>query len=440
MRKIRIDRAVLCLAILYLLVAGLHRGWHRGYDFISVYAGSRSLLHGANPYDMSAIETQYALSGGSDPHFRPYGNWRQIEPPVYPPSTYVAIAPFGLLRLPLAKDAWLILNAGLFVAAVLYLVSLCSGPLNWAANLLAAFFLCSAKDLLSAGNLAILAVSALIFSCILYWRGRRPVLAGCLLCLSLAVKPQIGGLIALYLLLGKVQRRSVTLAISGAVAFLLVGAVALQLNSQSQHWVQDLRANIKDTTLPGHINDPKTPTGWMVNIQPVSLAISSDPAVSNVITYGALAAMLVGLGWAFLKIYPDVASNPLLFSAIAVFTLLPFYHRRVDSALLLLTLPSILFILERRRIFGFVVAAFTILASFPLEGPFNKWLLAHHPAVYESILNHNVLFLALLRQENLALLTLFWLYISAAYVLGSERQASSDSLNVFEMSGRSLRA
>jgi len=335
--------------------------------------------------------------------------------------------PFALLRLPAAQYLWIVLNALLFAAAVFYFISSFSESDRWLANLVGAFFLGTSPGTLHWGNPALLAISLLIFSYALYRRERMPVLAACLLCLSLALKPQIGGLVALLLLADKACRRSVAAAITASVVLLLVGAATLQLRPQSEHWFADMRTNVADSFLPGHVNDPASPFGFEVNIEPAVVVVSPGPTTTKVVTYGIIAILLASLGYCVARFRPGFGMNGLLFGAIVVFSLIPVYHRRTDLPLLLLTLPSLIGIFARRQSLGVTALALTLLAGFPFESPINPWLMAHHPAMVQSILDHKILFLLLLRQQNLALIALFCLYLAAICFTGLRSQMNSEN-------------
>ena len=75
-------------------------------DFVPVYTGARCLLHGCNPYDPSQLELQFYEAGG---HAAELPSW-QIDVPVYPPSTFMVLSPLALLRFPVARVLWFLLN------------------------------------------------------------------------------------------------------------------------------------------------------------------------------------------------------------------------------------------------------------------------------------------------------------------------------------------
>ena len=82
--------------------------------------------------------------------------------------------------------------------------------------------------------------------------------AAFLLLLSLAVKPQIGGLIALYFVAQKIYWRYAAVALAGALALLaLRESDALSLHPLSADWTSTLRANLSATLSPGGSADPR---------------------------------------------------------------------------------------------------------------------------------------------------------------------------------------
>ena len=87
---------VLCISALILFAVGGARVIHSSNDFVPVYTGARCLLHGCNPYDPSQLEQQFFQGGG---HAEELPSW-QIDVPVYPPSTFLALSPLALLRFP----------------------------------------------------------------------------------------------------------------------------------------------------------------------------------------------------------------------------------------------------------------------------------------------------------------------------------------------------
>jgi len=105
----------------------------------------------------------------------------------------------------------------------------------------------------------------------------------------------------------------------------------------------------------------------------------------------------------------------LLISALAVLSLLPFYHRSGDDMLLLLTVPTIVTLLGKCRALGIwaaVVTSLLCISEFSIRWR-GQFVERHWGEV--GILQHRFLFILLLRPQCLLLLLLFSLYLAAMY-------------------------
>jgi hypothetical protein len=412
-------RAVLVVATVAFFAFGIYPLKEHSIDFTPVYTGARCLTHGCNPYNTVQLSEQYGESGGTDPTMLG-GRWPYVLAPVYPPSTFVLALPMTLMPFRAAQAVWFLLNAGLLLLALRMVLFSSPKSNRWLAKLLVAFFLFNSAALLHHGQPSGIAISLLIIACLLFSSGHRPWLAACLLCMSLAIKPQIGGLIAIYLLVNKVNRRYVCAAMAGAVALLLVGGVALKLNPSSKDWVADLRASIATSTTPGNINDPKLPTAEQVNLEGVTLLLSNDDKVSRYLCY---AALLFGLGaWtvAFAKSHESAETNPILLAAMAIFSLLPVYHRFYDTPLLILTIPAAMIVYNKHRSLGVLIVTVTLFAATLTEKHLNawlhrEWLQRHFPSLGPAIMDNRVLYLLVFREQILAMIVLFCLYLAAIF-------------------------
>jgi Glycosyltransferase family 87 len=428
LKSFSLDRLVLVAAALYFLVAGASQAWQYSYDFTAVYCGARCLLHGCDPYDTRQLSLEYGHAGGTDPAFQ-NGRWPAAYPPVYPPAVFVVVSPVSLLGFPAARVAWFLLNAGLFAWAVTLVLSACPENYRWLANLLAACFLVSGLVLLRAGQPACAAVCLLVIAWALFRRQKHMVLAACLLCLSLAIKPQIGGLVALYLLIEKANRRYVAAAMAGAVAILVLGAGMLQLHPGSQTWLADLRGNVADSLLPGHINDPSSPSAGEVNLQSAAIIAVPDAKIASLLTYGVVLILLALWAVALAKTRWSESSRFLGLGALVVFSMLPVYHRDYDIILLLLTIPMIVAVVRQRQALGFLIATMTVLAIAPVQRNANAWLMSHYPAFRLEILAHRILFLLVLREQILATVVLFCLYLAAIYLIRPAAESAAAAFN-----------
>ncbi|MDE3186529.1 MAG: DUF2029 domain-containing protein [Acidobacteriota bacterium] len=430
------------LIALYFFVSGVRGASRESTDFIPVYSGVRCLLHGCNPYSIPDLNQQFLGSGGRENDLRQAGGW-QNESPLYPPSTLVTLLPLGLLPFPAAKIAWSLLSGGLFIVAVWLVLSLCRPPHQWLTTLLAALFLLINGQIVRLGQPSGFAISLLAISVALFMRRGSPLLAACLLALSLAVKPQIGGLIAVYLLAHKAHRRYAGLAVAAALGLFLLGALILHMRPGSAHWVADLRTSITASMQPGQVNAPDAPDVGVANLAGITSPVFAGRRRANLIAIGIF--LLLAAAWAVgaARDTEDPEAAILALGALSALSLLPVYHRQYDSALLLLSMPSLLVILERRRVLGAIIACLTFPAGALFPGILGEFLWTHAPAVRQSLLDNKFsmflvissaddlpsrfrdlltnkfFFVLLLRQQNLVLLLVACLYIVAMYTARS---------------------
>ena len=399
---------VIGLAAVIFIAAGGSRVLRASNDFVPVYTGARCVLHGCNPYDPSQLEPQFFAAGGKAEELP---SW-DIDVPVYPPSTFLVLSPLARLQFPAARLIWFGLNGCLFVAAAALITFLCPPGQRWAAAILAALFLLASSILLVLGQPALLAISLLVIGSCLFLHGRWLPVGSALLMLSLAVKPQIGGLLVLYLLVRGVQRRYAAMALAGALALLLLGGWLLRESPRSAHWPSTLRANLSATLSPGGSADPRPENQQAigdVNLQALTSIYFASARIFNPAAYVVFLALLGVWCVALLRAEPDMHLPAL--GALTVLSLLPVYHRFYDTRLLLLTIPALLMVFQKRRVLGAVMTGLTLLAIVSVQYRLQVFVLQH--AQFQNLLQHKVWFTLLLRQQNLELLALFALYLVA---------------------------
>ena len=406
-------------AIVFFASAG-GRVFKASNDFVPVYTGARCLLHGCNPYDTAQLEQQFYQAGGR-PGELP--SW-DIDVPVYPPSTFPTLAPLGLLPFPAARLLWFVLNGCLFVTAAVLIIRIPGRPRQWTGTILASAVLLSSSILLVLGQPASFAISLLLIGSYLFLHGRLLPLATLLLVLSLAVKPQIGVLIVVYLLLQRIHRRYAAAALGGALAILLCAAFVLHQHPRSAAWRSTLRTNLAATLSPGGSADPRPANQQSVgdiNLQALTSIFLVDARAFNRAAYAVFLALLGAWVVAALRKQEGRDMQLLAMGALSILSLMPVYHRFYDTRLLLLTIPAVVIVWEKQRILGIVLGALTILATVSVQYRVQAYLLEH--AQFESVLRNKVLFVLLLRQQNLELLLLFGLYLVAMGTMRVRTQA-----------------
>jgi hypothetical protein len=420
---------LLVIAAIMFFAVGAGRVFRASNDFVPVYTGARCLLHDCNPYETKQLEQQF-FQGGGRPTELP--SW-QIDVPVYPPSTFLALSPLALLRFPRARLLWFLLNGCLFVTAAGLILSLCPGRQRWLATALASFILATSGILLVLGQPAAFAISLVIIGCYLFFRSRFLPLAAFLFTLSLAVKPQIGGLIVLYLLVQKIHWRYAALAFTGALSILLCAGLILRLHPHSADWSSTLRANLSATLSPGGSADPRPANVQAVgdlNLQTLTNIFFPGARTFNMVAYLIFVILLVALILVVRRANACPELHLLALAAVAVLSLTPVYHRFYDARLLLLTIPAVSIVFQRRRWLGSVIAALTILAVVSVQYRVQVFLLQH--ALWQSVVENKLLLILLLRQQNLELLILFFLYLFAIRSLRFSSTLEIDSYPAYE--------
>jgi hypothetical protein len=244
---------VLFLSALVMFALAGARVIRASNDFVPVYTGARCLLHGCNPYDTSQLEQQFYAAGG---HAAELPSW-QIDVPVYPPSTFLVLSPLALLRFPVARVLWFVLNGCLLVTAARLIQMMSPVHHRWLTTILVSYFVITAEIVLVLGQPAVFAISLLIIGGYFFLSDRFLPVGGLLFLLSLAVKPQIGCLILLYLLLRRIHWRYAAMAMAGAGALLLSATLILGHHPRSAAWASTLRANLSATLGPGGSADPR---------------------------------------------------------------------------------------------------------------------------------------------------------------------------------------
>jgi hypothetical protein len=243
--------ALLLLAAGWFVVHGLARVHYGGSsDIRTIYASTRAWLKGQDPYDYERLE-QVLRDAGYDalpesaehPHAWPSPRW---QPVVYPPTTLVLLAPLGWLTYRQVVVAWAALNLVLTGSLIAVLIRVAG--LNWTRHdrlyvgLLGAWLLALGPlhSSLELGQLTILVTLLIVWGAALAC-DRRDLGAGVLAALAVGLKPQLGVILVLYLLL-RFRWRALAAAAVLLAALLAVGHGQMALHGVD--WWPAWRANL----------------------------------------------------------------------------------------------------------------------------------------------------------------------------------------------------
>jgi hypothetical protein len=300
------------------------------WDFASVYSASRTWIHGGDPYDLpSVLATWHGMGPFSN---RDVGYFATV----YPPNSLIVLAPFAALPLCAAMLAWLALTLTLLALQLAALADLAG--LEWRdprALLLFAASLASAPFQFGilAGQLSLPAISGCILALWCASR-RREVLAGLLLGLACATKPQVAAPFLLYYLL--CRRWWV-----GGVAIFLSGTIfaAALVAMRMSHidWLNGWERSIAITTRMGGVNDYGWAGDYRDEIMDMKILLVSVFHNSNLLRI-AVDCMVLVLVVLYLRVFRRAPANDLdeliMIAGLTALSLLPMYHRVYDAALL----------------------------------------------------------------------------------------------------------
>ncbi len=196
---------------------------------------------------------------------------------------------------------------------------------------------------------------------------------------SLAIKPHDTGFVWMYFLLaGGIFRKR---ALEALAAVMAIGIPALVwVWSLSPHWLRELEEDLRTFSVHGAINDPGMVHRYgagmdvVVGLQTIVSAVRDDPRFYNPVSYLICAPVIVVWMWITFRARPSNRNAWLALAAIAPITMLPVYHRLVDTKLIMLVVPACAMLWARGGWTGRVATVLTT-AGIILTGD-NVWLIA----------------------------------------------------------------
>jgi hypothetical protein len=349
---------VFALALAFFINRGPYRAirYSTTGDFATVYGAARCWIRGINPYEREPLKQQLAESGAPASVQRD----QDVNPSVYLPSALVWMAPVAMLAWYPANALWCLLAIALWTLALLRILALL--PLSVTAKwLIAAAALVFSPTYVGIydGNPGV-AITSLVILAVLdeSWL-RSAILLGIALCF----KPQIAFCgFCIFLLRRKWRALAIAAVLFGA--FLLAGSLA------HWNWWQTERRNVALSFVPGGQSDPAPAShvAWQfLNAQTlVSYFVRERNAVNLVVW---ILAALLGV----LFLWRARGSRAQTAAFLAVLTLLLTYHRYYDAQLLLLAIPFLVELWQRRGRFVLAAVCFLVLA-FPIQSVFARRL------------------------------------------------------------------
>lgn len=342
-------------------------------DTALVSVPPRVWLEGGNPYDPEAIDAAWLAAGG-DADFAPGRRGRQAF--VYPPGAYLLGSVSAVLPIGAMPYVWGVANAAMLllswwlIARLAELKPVSPGGL---ALLAAALAMGPAHTNSRLGQTGVL----ILFLCALAWRLRskdRQVLAGVVLGVACAVKPQIGLIFAIYEL-GRGRWRVFGGALVVAAALTLVGAARLWAEGIDVfgEFLGNARAltEVDANPLHQHPGQPLSNPTQLINLASPIAVVIGDAGRAQIWAMAACvvaALAYVGIDAARGRTKTDGPAELVTLSAVGVVMLLVAYHRIYD-AVFLLPASAVAVVLVRERRWVLAGALVLPLALLWVPGP-----------------------------------------------------------------------
>ena len=313
-------------------------------DFKVLYYPARCLIQHGDPYNEGEVE-QTLLSGGGDSQLETATDRQVMTRYLYPPSTFSLSVPFAILPWRPAHILWMVLTMGSFVLASYLAWSLGADYAPILSGVLVGFLLANSELIAMTGNAAGIAISLCVVSVWCFIRERFISVGILCLAISLMVKPHDSILVWLFFLLaGGAYRKHALQAFLAAIALSLPSV--LWVWYVAPHWVRELGSNIAAFSAHGGMNDPGLSSagahglGMLVSLQAVFGMFWDDPRFYNPASYLVFAPLFAVWAYITLRSSNSPAKARLALAAIAALSMLPVYHRQIDTKLLLLTVPA----------------------------------------------------------------------------------------------------
>ena len=317
---------LLVLSIVYFAVRGPLRAWAGmdDRDLTMLYLAAQAWLHGLDPYDGAVLRDLAAAN-----HMGIGAAWS-----LHPPTTYVLLWPVAILPWPVVEKVSVIANVLLELGCLAMAMSVAGLRLREPRGVLFVAFglaLAPFHTAISEGQLTI-AVATLVMAALVAEVHDRPVASGVCVALAAALKPQLGLIFVLLLLVrGRWRALGSALLTIGIVAGLGLARAA----AAGVDWLPTLLSNLAASGA-GEAGEATT---QRLNLQALLnvLVPNGSEVVLHGLTY-AVAIVAAAILFVSLRRRRDREAILLVYAGCAVITLLSVYNRSYGATLLVLPL------------------------------------------------------------------------------------------------------
>lgn len=343
-------------------------------DFRGLYCGTRTLIHGQNPYEQSNVAHEYLSEDGQRPRPAPWAppdasrlQFQSLTLWVNLPSTFVVAAPFAVFSWGPAHILWMLLTGLVFILSILLIWHAGASHSPRVATLLACIIGLNCEPIFGGGNAAGIVVGFCGIAVWCFLQDRFAWIGVLCLALSLAVKPHDSGFVWLYFLLaGGVLRKR---ALQSAAITAVIGLASIMWVSHiAPDWLHEWNVNMVAISAPGGINEPgpsAVKDGSVYSLVDLQGAISifrDDPHFYNTVSYVTCGMFLFVWAIRTLRTRFSLPGAWLALASVTAFTLLITYHRLWDAELVMLAIPACCLLWAKRDSVGKAAIPITLAA------------------------------------------------------------------------------
>lgn len=335
----RVPRAaliVLCLlAAAFFTWRGPVRMFAGSNDLAVIFGSTRAWLVGESPYLVEPVDRVYTEAGGPDA-IRPAR--RPASDLLYLPSGFAALSPIAAVgSWKFAMLAWGALNLASFIAGVWAIAKLAGW--SWSQHRALVFLFLALVFAPVHTNFAHGQTGLIIFGLVAGAHGARvtgkPVLAGVMLGLAAALKPQLAAIFLAY----EVFRTRWRVAIAGiatAALCLIIGVARLQIAGVD--WLPQWQQNVA-TFAKSEVGSPLATNPYryqLLNLHYPLHTLTDNVTLVKVAVYAI--AIVSGVAFLLLRRGRRDPGELIALALASIATLIIVYHRFYDAALLLFPL------------------------------------------------------------------------------------------------------
>lgn len=340
-------------------------------DFAVYYAPARAWIIGDNPYDRTVAHKTWVNAGGKSDIMPPGFRADYAEPwmPILQfPTAITAFAPLGFLSATNAVTLWYLLSFALLIIQTAALSSLAGTSLLRPTGLFLfamTLLLAPVHEMFGYAQPSGPVISLIIVG---VWAAtyQKDFVAGLMIGLASAVKPQLGlAFFMYYLLRGRWYLVGTSVILNAVIAAIAI----LPMEMRGISWISGWLENLSMAESPGGMNSTSIENDgriYMLQLQVIIHVLLEDSRIVNLIALLVVGVFATIFAW---RRHQTPQKDELLSLGVVSFlSLLPVYHRFYDAALLVVPLAWAIAYPKRKPQFAWPMFLIVMTFLIPIAG------------------------------------------------------------------------